>query len=58
MRCAFTDKSLSYHDLLAKANMCTLEMGRLKTLATEVFKIVNKLNPEYLSDIVSNRICT
>ena len=45
LRFVYLDKVSSYDDLLTKANLTTLHLGRLKMLATEVYKSVHKLNP-------------
>ena len=36
LRFVYLDKFSSYDDLLTKANLATLDIGRLKMLATEV----------------------
>ena len=39
------EKVSSYDDLLTKANLTTLHLGRLEVIATEVYTYVHKLNP-------------
>ena len=40
-----------YEQLLTKVNKPTLEIRRLKFLATEIFKTINNLNPPYMKEI-------
>ena len=53
--CIYLDKDSSYDDLLTKANLTTLHLGRLNMLATEVYKSVHKLNPPYIQDIYKTK---
>ena len=55
LRFVYLDKVSSYDDLLTKANLTTLHLGRLKMLATEVYKYVHKLNPPYIQDIYTTK---
>ena len=41
------------NDLLKSTNTQPLHVRRLKQMACEVFKIVNKLSPEYINDLVN-----
>ena len=45
------DYESDYETLLQKAKMQTLHMGRIKTLAIEIYKILHSLNPRYISRI-------
>ena len=54
-RFVYLDKVSSYVDLLTKANLTTLHLGRLKMLATEVYQSVHKLNPPYIQDIYKTK---
>ena len=47
----FNDKDYSYPELLQKANIPTLEIGRLRLIATEIYKAIHKETPQYISDI-------
>ena len=47
------DYSSSINDLLKSTNTQPLHVRRLKQMACEVFKIVNKLSPEYINDLVN-----
>ena len=53
LRLVFNDFSSSYEALLEKANMPTLHIGRIRLIAIETFKILHKLSPVYLHDLVS-----
>ena len=46
------DYSSLLSDLLKSTNTQPLHVRRLQQIACEVYKIVNKLSPEYLSDLV------
>ena len=43
----------SYKDLLQQANVSSLYVSRIKTIAIETFKCINKLNPAFLHDFFS-----
>ena len=45
------DYNSGYKDLLEITKTSTMEIKRLKTLALEVFKTVNNLNPDFMKDI-------
>jgi hypothetical protein len=47
----FKDYSATYEELLARANLSSLELGRLRAIALEVFKAYNKLSPSYINSI-------
>ena len=49
----YNDFSSSYEALLEKANMLTLHISRIRLIAIETFKILHKLSPVYLHDLVS-----
>ena len=53
VRLVFNDFTSSYDDLLTKANMPTLHISRIRTIAIEAFKILYKMSPKYLHDLVS-----
>ena len=55
LRFVYLDKVSSYDDLLTKANLTPPHLGRLKMLATEVYKSVHKLNPPYIQDIYKTK---
>ena len=43
LRFVYNDYSSSYEILLSKAGLCTLEIGRLRAIAVEMFKAMNGL---------------
>ena len=45
------DYNSDYKDLLEITKTSTMEIKRLRTLALEVFKTVNNLNPDFMNDI-------
>ena len=55
LRFVFSDHTSTYEALLLKANLLSLSMNRLKLLGIEVYKCVNKLNPEYLNSMFKQR---
>ena len=50
-RLLLNDYESDYDQLLAKANKPTLEIRRIKFLATEIFKTLKNLNPPYMKEI-------
>ena len=55
LRFVYLDKVSSYDDLLTKANLTTLHLGRLNMLATELYKSVHKLDIYKTKTTVTNR---
>ena len=51
LRFVFDHHESDYEDLLSRANMPSLELGRLRGLCTEVFKCINNLAPQYMCDL-------
>ena len=51
LRFLYNDSNSSYEDLLSKAGKCTMKISRLRTLCTEIYKTVSKLNPPFMQDI-------
>ena len=47
----YNDFSSDYASILNKSGKSTMEVKRLRTLALEVYKTVNNLNPEYMKEI-------
>ena len=45
------DFSFDYQTLIAKAGTTTLEMKRIHTICTEVYKSFKNLNPPYMNDL-------
>lgn len=51
LKFVFNDHSSSYDELLSKADMPTLEVSRLRFLALEVFKALNRISPSFICDM-------
>ncbi len=51
LRMAYEDYDSPYKDLLAKCIMFTQECQRSRTLATEVYKAVNGMTPNYNQEL-------
>ena len=51
LRVVYNDYTSTYEQLLAKANMDSLELQRQKTLICEIYKSVKNIGPRYMSDI-------
>jgi hypothetical protein len=52
LRCIYEDYSASYDDLLSKSKLLSLKVRRMRSLAIEVFKVINKECPVYLQDLI------
>ena len=52
LRIVFNEYTSSYESLLSKRNLSTLHMNRLRCIATEIYKCINNITPEYLRDLV------
>ena len=50
------DYDSDYVQLLAKINKPTLEIRRLRLLATEIFKTINNLNAPYMKHQSINKV--
>ena len=57
LRFVLNDYGSSYHDLLIQTEVPGIKIMTLRLLAIEVFKCVNKLNPEYLNEMLSMIKC-
>ena len=51
LRFLFNDHESTYAQLLDKSKKPTLEVRKLRMLATEIFKTLNDLNPPYMKEI-------
>ena len=51
LRFLFNDHESTYGQLLDKSKKPTLEVRKLRMLATEIFKTLNDLNPPYMKEI-------
>ena len=58
LKFVFNDHSSTYDELLTKANMPTLEISRLRSLALEVFKALNHVSPSFICDIFKENVRT
>ena len=48
---ALDDYESGYENLIKKNGTTTIEIKRLRTLATEIFKTINNINPSYMKNI-------
>ena len=47
----YDDYSVSYEGLLEKAGKVKMNVNRLRNVCVEIFKSINKLNPEFMNNI-------
>jgi hypothetical protein len=52
LRFIYEDYSASYDELLSKSKLLSLKVRRMRSLAIEVFKVINKECPVYLQDLI------
>ncbi len=55
LRFMFNDHCSTYPALLEKCSYTTLHLRRIKTIACEAFKSINKLNPVFMHDIFKTK---
>ena len=55
LRFVYEDYNSSYDNLLKKAKVPSLQIRRMRTMALETFKIMNKLSPSCLHSLVNLR---
>ena len=53
LKIAFDSYESSYEELLSRANLPTLHLGRLRTIALETFKCINNIAPPYIRNLVN-----
>ena len=53
LRLVHNDFASDYVELLKKSGKATTEIKRLRSLALEIFKTMNNLNPYYMKEILS-----
>jgi len=53
LRYIYNDFCAIYQDLLEKSNLSLLYVRRMKTVLIQIFKIIHKLGPIYLHDLLS-----
>ena len=51
LRKLYNDSTIDYNQLLKKYSKASMEVKHLRTLALEIFKTLNNLNPEYMKEI-------
>ena len=51
LRILLNDNNSTYRALLTKTSKSTMEVKRLRTLALEIFRTINDMNPEFMKDI-------
>ena len=51
LRILYNEISSDYEPILNKSGKPTMEVKRLRTLALEVFKTLNNMNPEYMKEV-------
>ena len=51
LRLVLNDYTSNYEELLQKSGNTTMEIRRLRTLAIEIFKTLNNINPSFMKDI-------
>ena len=49
------DNTSDYQTLLEKSKNTSMEMKRLRNLATEIFKTVNNFNPSFMKNIFASK---
>ena len=49
------DYNSDYNTLLKKSDKCSMEVRRLRTMALEIFKSLNNLNPSFLKEFFNKR---
>ena len=54
-RFIFNDYSSAYEILLKLSGLSSLKIRRMRTVALEVYKIINKQGPSYLHDLIEIR---
>ena len=56
LRFIYNDLTSSFSELLKLTNTQPLHVRRLKLMACEVYKIVNDISPQYISDLVNIKV--
>jgi hypothetical protein len=49
----YNENHSTYEEILAKSKLPSLKIRRIRTIAIETFKIINKETPQYLHDLVA-----
>ena len=53
LRFVYADYSSTYSELLCKAESCTLELRRIQTICTEIYKTLNHMGPGYMNNLIT-----
>ena len=56
LRFLLNDYTSNYETVLNKSDICTMEVRRLRVIAHEVFRSVNKLNPVYMQSLFEKNV--
>ena len=56
LRVILDDYTIDYKTLLEKGKTSTMNVKRMRTLATEIFKTINNLNPSFTKDIFTSKV--
>ena len=56
LRILLNDNTSDYNTLLIKSGKPSMEIKRLRSLATEVFKTLNNLNPTFMKNIFTSKV--
>ena len=48
----YADYSSTYSELLCKTESCTLELRRIQTICTEIYKTLNHMGPVYMNNLI------
>ena len=51
LRFLYKDYSISYEGLLEKSGKVKMSVNTLRNLCVEIYKTINKLNPEFMNNI-------
>ena len=51
LKLVLDDQECDYGNLIKKNGSTTMEIKKLRTLATEIFKTINSINPSYMKNI-------
>ena len=52
LRFVYSDYCSSYSEHLDKAETCTLELRRIHSICTEIYRTINNIGPEYMNSLV------
>ena len=55
LRFLHNDNTSSYDTLITKSNVTTMHVRRIKSIACEVFKSLNELNPGFMKDMFQEK---